>query len=64
MANKPLNVKLPSITHGQINALCEKLGTTKTQLVIMAIDRLGRDISGIPQFRPQRDAEIIKATGE
>ncbi|MCB1902302.1 MAG: hypothetical protein KDH16_23645 [Rhodocyclaceae bacterium] len=31
---------LPKITAKQIEELCKKLGMTKTQLVIMAIDRL------------------------
>lgn len=31
---------LPVLTDKQIDELCAKLGMTKTQLVIMAIDRL------------------------
>ena len=42
MSNDPqLNIrKLPQITAQQIDELTAKLGTTKTQLVIMAIDRM------------------------
>lgn len=31
---------LPALTDKQIDELCAQLGMTKTQLVIMAIDRL------------------------
>lgn len=41
MSNKQFNIRnLPEITAQQINELTAKLGITKTQLVIMAIDRI------------------------
>lgn len=41
MTNKQFNIRnLPELTAVQIDELCAKLGMTKTQLVIMAIDRL------------------------
>jgi len=44
MANKPLNVKLPSNTHACIDQLVSTYGMTKTQIVILAVDRLTRDL--------------------
>jgi hypothetical protein len=39
--SKQFNIRqLPEITAQQIDELCAKMGITKTQLVIMAIDRL------------------------
>lgn len=41
MTNKQFNIRnLPELTAVQIDELCAKLGMTKTQLVIIAIDRL------------------------
>ena len=40
----PLFVRLPKMTSWQIEALSERLGLTKTQLVIVAIDRMTRDL--------------------
>lgn len=34
------NIRLPKISHEQINHLSETYGLTKTQVVILAIDRL------------------------
>jgi len=41
------NARLPLLTHSQINALSESHGLTKTQVVIIAIDRLARDLEGV-----------------
>lgn len=38
--SKQLNVRLPSHTHKQLDRLVAKLGMTKTQVLILAIDRL------------------------
>ena len=39
----PLYVRLPQMTAYQIETLCARLGLTKTQLVIVAMDRMMRD---------------------
>ena len=36
------NARLPQLTHTQINQLSEIHGLTKTQVVIIAVDRLAR----------------------
>lgn len=38
------NARLPLLTHDQINALSEDYGLTKTQVIIVAVDRLARDL--------------------
>lgn len=40
------NVRLPQLTHAQIGTLTEVYGLTKTQVVILAIDRLTRQLEG------------------
>lgn len=45
--NRPsmqFNARLPQLTHSQINALAENHGLTKTQVIIIAVDRLARDL--------------------
>jgi hypothetical protein len=41
---KQLNARLPELSHDQIDELCEEYGLTKTQILILAIDRLHRDL--------------------
>lgn len=38
------NARLPLLTHDQINTLSEGYGLTKTQVIIVAVDRLARDL--------------------
>ena len=38
------NARLPQLTHSQINSLAENHGLTKTQVIIIAVDRLARDL--------------------
>ena len=38
------NARLPHLTHTQINTLSEIYGLTKTQVIIVAVDRLVRDL--------------------
>lgn len=38
------NVRLPSITHQQIDEAVKLHGLTKTQVIIVAVDRLARDL--------------------
>lgn len=43
--SRQFNARLPWLTHTQIEALSETYGLTKTQVVIVAVDRLARDLS-------------------
>lgn len=43
--SQQFNARLPRITHEQIDDLCEAYGLTKTQVIILAVDRLGRELS-------------------
>lgn len=45
------NARLPQLTHTQINNLAEVHGLTKTQVIIVAVDRLAREL----------DAELAEA---
>jgi hypothetical protein len=38
------NARLPSLTHTQIRGISETHGLTKTQVIIVAVDRLARDL--------------------
>ena len=38
------NARLPQLTHAQISELSEAYGLTKTQAVILAVDRLTREL--------------------
>lgn len=38
------NTRLPRLTHEQINDLSHEYGLTKTQVIILAVDRLTRDL--------------------
>ena len=46
--NRPLssqfNARLPLLTHDQITLLADSYGLTKTQVIILAVDRLVRDL--------------------
>lgn len=39
MTNGQFNTRLPVITHDQISQIADETGLTKTQVVILAIDR-------------------------
>ena len=39
-----LNARLPELTHKQLDELIIATGMTKTQLLILAIDRLAREL--------------------
>lgn len=43
-SSSQFNARLPQLTHNQINELSEVHGLTKTQVVILAVDRLVRDL--------------------
>ncbi len=39
------NLRLPAVTLDQIDLICETYGLTKTQVMIMAIDRLAHALN-------------------
>ncbi len=43
-AANQFNTRLPQLTHTQINSLSNRYGLTKTQVIIVAVDRLARDL--------------------
>lgn len=45
MIREQFNVRLPVFTLETIDLICETYGLTKTQVVILAVDRLARDIN-------------------
>jgi hypothetical protein len=51
--SQQVNVRLPNITRGQIDALCEEYGLTKTQVIILAVDRFASTLAS-------QDVEAIK----
>ena len=42
--SRQFNARLPLLTHNQINELAAVHGLTKTQVIILAVDRLTRDL--------------------
>lgn len=53
------NARLPALTHGQIDELSAAYGLTKTQTIILAVDRLARELhADSPQA--QKDAHRLK----
>ena len=43
-ASSQFNARLPQLTHEQIDLLVQEFGLTKTQVIILAVDRLARDL--------------------
>jgi hypothetical protein len=43
-ASSQFNARLPQLTHTQINNLATVHGLTKTQVIIVAVDRLAREL--------------------
>ena len=43
-SSSQFNARLPQLTHTQINNLASQQGLTKTQVIILAVDRLARDL--------------------
>ena len=43
--SQQFNVRLPKLAHDQIDQLSERYGLTKTQVVILAVDRLTRSLA-------------------
>ena len=63
MAEKSLsiqfNARLPHLTHSQINEVSRQHGLTKTQVVIVAVDRLARDLSSDIEDA-KKDARMLR----
>jgi predicted DNA-binding protein len=54
-----LNVRLPLLSHDQINALAENYGLTKTQVIILAVDRFARDLE-TQSAEAEKDVRMLK----
>lgn len=53
------NARLPQLTHMQINDLAVAHGLTKTQVIILAVDRLSRDLEAESQ-EARKDIRTLK----
>ena len=53
------NARLPQLTHAQINELSDAFGLTKTQTIILAVDRLSRELHA-RSAEAERDARRLK----
>ena len=53
------NTRLPLLTHEQISQITKDYGLTKTQVIIMAVDRLARDLSA-ESAEAQKDIRMRK----
>lgn len=53
------NARLPQLTHAQINDLAATHGLTKTQVIILAVDRLARDLNS-ESHEAKRDVKRLK----
>jgi hypothetical protein len=57
--SQQFNVRLPSLAHEQIERLSQVYGLTKTQVIILAVDRLSRDLAKESKDA-NRDARRLK----
>ena len=53
------NARLPQLTHTQISELSSAYGLTKTQTIILAVDRLSRDLKA-DSTEAEKDARRLK----
>ena len=53
------NTRLPLLTHEQISQITKDYGLTKTQVIIMAVDRLSRDLKAESE-EAQKDVRMLK----
>ena len=59
------NTRLPQLTHDQIGDIAREYGLTKTQVVILAIDRLCRDLNpNAADGRAITEALILSDNGD
>jgi hypothetical protein len=56
--HRQMNVRLPDLTLDQIERLCAKLGATKAQVIILAVDRMAqRELGDSPAAQPEGGAD-------
>lgn len=53
------NARLPQLTHDQITLLADSYGLTKTQVIILAVDRLVRDLDA-DSAGAEKDLRMLK----
>ena len=53
------NARLPQLTHDQINDMVREHGLTKTQVVILAVDRLARELKA-ESLEASKDVHMLK----
>lgn len=53
------NTRLPQLTHDQISQITEDYGLTKTQVIIIAVDRLARDLKA-ESAAAQKNVRMLK----
>ena len=58
-SSSQFNARLPQLTHTQIEELSKVHGLTKTQVVIIAVDRLARDL-GAGSADASKDIRMLK----
>jgi hypothetical protein len=58
-SSNQFNARLPLLTHAQINNLTEVHGLTKTQVVIIAVDRLARELDA-ESLSANKDVRMLK----
>jgi hypothetical protein len=57
--SRQFNARLPQLTHAQIIELSDAFGLTKTQTIILAVDRLARELQA-QSAEAERDARRLK----
>ena len=59
--SKQFNTRLPELTHQQIETRSQAHGLTKTQVVILAVDRFVRDLeSALGSEEAEKDVRRLK----
>lgn len=58
-SSSQFNARLPQLTHTQINNLAVVHGLTKTQVIIVAVDRLARDLNA-ESLEANKDVRMLK----
>jgi hypothetical protein len=65
MPTKQLNTRIPEITQEQIDEIANEYGLTKTQILILAIDRLSRDLyPRADNIRAKTEAMLLSDSGD
>ena len=57
--SKQFNTRLPELTHEQIDALSQTHGLTKTQVIILAVDRFVRALESRSE-EAEKDVKRLK----